>query len=339
MEGNAGEIAGAVLEILPTLCASNEMATLKALCNSLIRKPAALDVVLLFTSPRDLLQPLIRMLDGKLDHDDQGEYQPIYDDFGSMLLFVVAVVHRFCLTWEDLGVESSDSFILQYLRSSSASRPLEELSSQENEIIGAWIKGLYETESISDELMSMCKPQQFHLLVATLFDQSLKACQAGVLPLETLKAGFEYLLEPFLLPSLVAGLTWFADRLWENIEQQALTIDTILPALQALLKPPSISGDALAIHSSVLSIVAKPLKESLTRVQKTYPSRPDVSPLLQLLNPLYDERPALNALKEVQNWSTTPHGGLQAAFRNTLAALIIWVCHLRFFDRHVATFV
>lgn len=324
MEGNAGEIAGAVVEILHTLCANSETVTLRGLCNTLLRKPAALDVVLLFTSSRDLLQPLVRILDGRLDHDDQGEYQPVYEEFGSLLLFVVGVQHQYRFNWEDLGIESPNSFVQQYLRTSSASRSLEELSSHENEILGAWIKGLFETESISDELMSMCKPQEFHLLVATLFDQSLKACQAGVLPLETLKAGFEYLLEPFLLPSLIAGLTWFADRLRESMEQQALTVDSLLPALQALLKPPSISGDASEIHNSVLCIVAKPLKASLTHVQRAHSSRPDIPSLLQIVNPLYDERPALNALKEVQNWSTTPHGGLQAALRNTLAVLVVW---------------
>ena len=324
MEGNAGEIAGALVEILHTLCANNDTLTLRIMCNALLRKPATLDVISLFLSSKEFLQPLVRILDGGLDHDDQGEYQPIYEEFGSLLLFVVGVQHRLLLSWEDLGIESSDSFVQQYFRTSSTSRSLEELSPHQSEILGAWIKGLFETESISDDLMSMCKPQEFHLLVATLFDQSLKARQAGVLSLDTLKAGFEYLLEPFLLPSLIAGLTWFANRLRECLEQQASTIDLLLPALQPLLKPPSMSGDASAIHISVLSIIAKSLKESLTHVHKAYPSRPDVQPLHQLLNPYYDERPALNALKELQSWSITPHGGLQAALRSTLVALVVW---------------
>ena len=53
------------------------------------------------------------------------------------------------------------------------------------------MKGLYQAGHISDELMSTCSPKQFYLLVATLFDQSLKALQSGVLDMETIKGGFE----------------------------------------------------------------------------------------------------------------------------------------------------
>lgn len=70
-------------------------------------------------------------------------------------------------------------------------RPLDHLSELESKLLGGWIRGLFETECISDELMSTCSPKDFHLLVATLFDQSLRACQAKVLALETLRGGLE----------------------------------------------------------------------------------------------------------------------------------------------------
>ena len=59
----------------------------------------------------------------------------------------------------------------------------------------AWIKGLYETEGIGDELMSSCSPKEFHLLIATIFDQSLLACQAGVLTQQKIKGAFECMSE------------------------------------------------------------------------------------------------------------------------------------------------
>lgn len=46
--------------------------TLKGVCNALSRKPLALDVVMLFTQPTALLQPLCHILDGWQDHEDQG---------------------------------------------------------------------------------------------------------------------------------------------------------------------------------------------------------------------------------------------------------------------------
>ena len=77
------------------------------------------------------------------------------------------------------------------MRNACVSRSLEDLTEHETKLLGGWIRGLFETEGISDEVMSRCSPKEFHLLVATHFDQSLKACQAKVLALDTLKGGFE----------------------------------------------------------------------------------------------------------------------------------------------------
>lgn len=79
------------------------------------------------------------------------------------------------------------------------SRSPDDLTEHENKLLGGWIRGLFEAEGINNELMSTCSPKEFHLLVATLFDQSLKACQAKVLALDTLRGGFEcrYSFLPF----------------------------------------------------------------------------------------------------------------------------------------------
>ena len=120
----------------------------------------------------------------------RGEYQIVYDEFGSILLFIVLVRHRFNLQPHDLGIDSPNSFVLGYLKSACMDRSPDDLTEHENKLLGGWIRGLFESE-LSDELMSMCSPKEFHLLVATLFDQSLRACQAKVLALEALKGGLE----------------------------------------------------------------------------------------------------------------------------------------------------
>ena len=323
MEGNAGEIANAVVEYVHTLCANNDTVTLKGVCNSISRKPVALDIIMLFTNPVRLLQPVCSLLDSWQEQEEQGEHQPVYDEFGSILLFVVAIKQRFNLKYEEFGLASGDSYVRKYFRTSSNSRSLNELSKHEMAILGAWIKDLFETEVISDELMSMCKPKEFHLLVTTLFDQSIKARQNGSLSFEKLKGGFDFLLEPFLLPSLSAGLTWFAHRLSE-VNRQANKLDVMLPVLHALLRPNSMSHDSSVIHGAIISAVAKPLKLALNQLKKDHPSRSDIAPLIQTLNPSYDERPGYQALKELSTWSVTPHGGLRAALGNTMSALVVW---------------
>lgn len=119
------------------------------------------------------------------------ENQPVYDEFGSVLLLVSTIQHRFDLSLADLGVPGSGSFVSKYFRSACESHGVDKLPEHENELLGGWIRGLFETEGLNDDLMSTCKPAEFHLLVATLFDQSIKACQAKVLTLEILTGGFE----------------------------------------------------------------------------------------------------------------------------------------------------
>ncbi|KAL8987219.1 MAG: hypothetical protein Q9177_003554 [Variospora cf. flavescens] len=267
---------------------------------------------------------LIELLDHWQEHEDQVENQPVYDEFGSVLLLISAIKHRFALDLADIGISAPGSFVSRYFKSACESRAVNKLTEHENELLGGWVRGLFETEGINDELMSMCKPAEFHLLVSTLFDQSIKACQAGVLGLDTLTGGLEYLLEPFLLPSLAAGLTWFANKLWETKESFPL-INILMPALSILIKPPSMSADSATIHSAVLSVVAEPLDQALTHAQRVYKLRVDISPLTETLKSHMQKHGRdADAYTELAAWAVTPSMGLQVALRNLIRLLSQW---------------
>ena len=60
------------LQIIQTLCTSNDTMTLKGVCNSFSRKPVAIDVVMLFTQSNHFLRPLCHILDNWQEHEDQG---------------------------------------------------------------------------------------------------------------------------------------------------------------------------------------------------------------------------------------------------------------------------
>ena len=132
------------------------------------------------------------------------------------------------------------------------------------------------------------------------------------------------LLEPFLLPSLVAGLTWFAHKVWETHDKSD-AVNTAIPALHTLLKPPSMSSDSSAMHAAVLAIVARPLEDSLSYAQRQQPLRTDISPLLEALKPYtHRQRRETTSYSELENWATTSGGGLLAALRHTMEPLIPW---------------
>ena len=115
----------------------------------------------------------------------------MYDEFGSIFFLILVLRQRFDLGIEELHITDHDSFVRRYILSGCVPLSVREMSDSQQQKLGGWVKGLYDSDGISDELMSTCSPKEFHMLVATLFDQTLKACQSGVLGMDAIKNGFE----------------------------------------------------------------------------------------------------------------------------------------------------
>jgi mediator of RNA polymerase II transcription subunit 5 len=300
--------------------------SLKSLCSQLARKPSSLDVMLLFDKPTSILQPICELLDNWRYDDDQGEYQPVYEEFGSILLLVLSFTHRYGLSTVDLGIRAPDSFVAKLLNQGHLSRAMDDLTSQEQSHLDGWIKGLFDNESggLGDELMSSCPPQDFYLLVPTLFQHIVLACSTKNLTDEALKGGLEYLVDTFLLPSLIPGITWLSSHLWES-RGDANAVLQILSALIA--NPASISNNTEApqMLNAILNIIAKNLEHSLRWLQRAEPSRQDVEPLSKALRGnLGWERRGASDHTEVESWTASPGGGLVASIKQTMANLVQW---------------
>lgn len=328
--------------------------TLKQLCSQLASKPSSLDILLLFDKPYKILHPLCELLDNWGGYDeDQGEYQPVYEEFGSILLLLLAFVHRYSLTPTDLAIRSPDSFVGKLLGRGSLSRPLDELSDQEKSHLNGWVHGLFDSEAggLGDDLMSSCPPQDFYLLMPTLFDQIVMALSTGCLNDYLLRSGLECeyklsyhnyhglvanclldLLDTLLLPSLVPALLFLANNL--RTDKQAGQ-GAVIKILQLILRPNSISNEASTMLSSVLNIVAKPLELSLRSYQRQVPASQEVEPLLRALkeNLAVSGRTGGADHSELENWTGTHHngsgsvGGLYGAIRHAVQNLVQWAQH------------
>jgi mediator of RNA polymerase II transcription subunit 5 len=300
--------------------------SLKALCSQLARKPSSLDVMLLFDKPITILQPICDLLDNWRYDEDQGEYQPVYEEFGSILLLTLSFTHRYNLSTVDLGIRSTDSFVARLLNQGHLSRALDNLPDQEQSHLDGWIKGLFDNESggLGDELMSNCPPQDFYLLVPTLFQHIVLACSTNNLSDESLKGGLEYLVDTFLLPSLIPGITWLSSHLWES-RGDANAVLQILSAL--ITNPASISNntEASQMLNAILNIIAKNLEHSLRWLQRAEPLRQDVEPLSKgLRGNLGWERRAATEHTELESWTGTAGGGLAVAVKQTIVNLVQW---------------
>jgi mediator of RNA polymerase II transcription subunit 5 len=183
--------------------------SLKSICNALSRKPQSLDVVLQFTSPISVLQPLCQLLDAWRYEEDQGmhilivsiwlltdsgEYQPVYDEFASIFLLVLAFVYRYSFSPSDLGI-SRESFVAQYMIHGHTNLLVDELSEEQSKHLESWTKGLFGPDGITEEVTGSCRPQQFYMLVPTLFSQTLLACSEGHLVMDTVKNNLECMFD------------------------------------------------------------------------------------------------------------------------------------------------
>ncbi|KAH8664059.1 mediator complex subunit Med5 [Xylariales sp. PMI_506] len=325
MDGNVGAVCQALTEVIARLCNSKETMSLKLLCSQLAKKPLSLDVILLFEKPISILQPLCDLLDNWRYDEDQGEYQPVYEEFGSVLLLVLAFVHRYGLSFTDLGARAPDSFIAKLLRIGHLSQSFEELSDQEQSHLGGWIQGFFDPDSggLGDELMSSCPPQDFHLLVSTLFYQTVLAFGTDRLTEESLKSGVEYLVDTFLLPSLVMALTFLANHLRISRAQEPRAVIRIL---QLILLTKQGSHEAQTMLASIVNIVAKPLEHSLRSYQRQDPKNQEIEPLLKAIreNSQVPRRTASAEHKELETWTSTPGGGMLSSVRHILQGFVQW---------------
>jgi mediator of RNA polymerase II transcription subunit 5 len=128
------------------------------------------------------------------------------------------------------------------------------------------------------------------------------------------------LLEPFLLPSLVFALSWLGGYIWESENNPSIP----LKVLYALIKPNSISGEAEAVHRTVLNISARALEEQLKDVRARHPGRTDIKPILDALEPyLSFQRNGSSRRSELDSW-TSHSGGLSGCIRSTFHGLVLW---------------
>lgn len=104
----------------------------------------------------------------------------------------MAFIYRYDLTYHDIGI-GHDAFIAKLLQHGHESIRLNEMTEEQSRHLGSWLKGLYDSdkEGLSNDVFASCRPQEFYLIVPTLFKQTVIACSTGVLSFETVKGGLE----------------------------------------------------------------------------------------------------------------------------------------------------
>lgn len=103
----------------------------------------------------------------------------------------MACTARFDLSPDAVAAFSIKGFVAEIMRNSAQALRHEDLDKTQQSHLSEWLKALYETEGISDELMSSCSPQDFYRIVGTLYRVSLHACRVGAITQEKLHSALE----------------------------------------------------------------------------------------------------------------------------------------------------
>jgi mediator of RNA polymerase II transcription subunit 5 len=126
---------------------------------------------------------------------------------------------------------------------------------------------------------------------------------------------------------LVVALTWLGNHIWQSETEPEIPLKTLF----SLIKPNSISGEAQAIHKTVLHITARPLEEQLKDVRTRHQARQnidkisDIKPILDALDPYLSFRRVGSCLRsELEIWAAPAAGGFPGSIRGTLQALTLW---------------
>lgn len=92
----------------------------------------------------------------------------------------------------------------------------------------------------------------------------------------------------------------------------------------AILTVPS-SGDAQAMHSTIIAMVSSRLEQCLRTLQRREPARANIEPLLQAIkgNTHYD-RSTYASTRELEQWTNAPNSTLNTVLRHTIRQLAQW---------------
>lgn len=260
------KVAKKILQVVQEWVSQQMSRCLRRMCQALALKTNSLDTLLLHIQPIQLLSPIVRYLDNWKEDEDEINFQDMFTDFGSILLLVVLVYRRYDLGLADLGISTNHgSFCSNAVRqlqktSSWQATSLEDLSTDQRELLGGWITGLFDTDGISDELMRSCSAKDLVNLAPLIFQQAITACSKGVIDFDALRGGLEYFIQPFMLGALLGAFKYLYTSLWSAQQDAAVTLKVI----HGLVLPSDISGEAMNLHQIVLSISADDIMDALS---------------------------------------------------------------------------
>ncbi|PWN22614.1 Med5-domain-containing protein [Microstroma glucosiphilum] len=197
-----------------TTVATASLDALSLVVLALLEQPAALHIILLFTSANELGAPLRCVLTDEEVIDNLCGPGVGGDDESGMLSRVVLFIQwlaqlSFQSEEQGHGLDSdSKEFNSSVSPSASRAYALRDLTEDESPLVSRWISELFDSDGIGDEIIRDSPPRILIKLAPTLLHQSILAAEQGVIDVEMLKGGCSFFLQDLLSYTLPSGLVW-----------------------------------------------------------------------------------------------------------------------------------
>ncbi|GJJ73171.1 mediator of RNA polymerase II transcription subunit 5 [Entomortierella parvispora] len=216
---NQEALVDRIIKVCDDAGSKSDVSTLSKACQMLDDNPLVLDTIHLLRSPSALLRPLESFVNNmqQYEDDDIETCNAKLEGLGIVLILILNIVRRYelagCL---DLVLAEKQGFCCQWLHRTSATIPPTAISSMSpamQSLMGRWITALFDSMGISDDLIQTSKPQMLLEIAPSIFEQSLAACQAGVLDTTTMISGLDYFLQPCLLFVLIGVVQFLCEEI------------------------------------------------------------------------------------------------------------------------------
>ncbi|KAI8599783.1 mediator complex subunit Med5-domain-containing protein [Dissophora ornata] len=213
------KLVNRIIQVCEGAATKNDVLTLSKLCQTLDDNPLVLDLIHLLRSPSSILVPLESFVNNlqQNEEDDIDTCNSNLEGFGIVLILIMTIIRRYelsgCL---DSVLKEKHGFCYLWLHRTSATIPVTSIMSMNADmqaLMGRWITALFDSMGISDDLIQTSKPQMLLEISPSIFEQSLAACQAGVIDPTTLNSGLDYFLQPCLLFVLIGVVQYLCEEI------------------------------------------------------------------------------------------------------------------------------
>jgi mediator of RNA polymerase II transcription subunit 5 len=257
-------------------------------------------------------------------------------------VLVMTFVYRYHLTRYDIGIDAG-TFVARMIATGQQSVPQADLTTDQSKHLGDWLIGLLNSgnEGLSNDVFASCRPQDFYLIVPTLFCQLVTVLSNDLVPFDTIKGALECqctqeayisyamansiadLGETVLLPSLIGGLSWMASH---ALLQTHNDLDALMQIFHVIILSEHSSGDAQAMHAAILAMVSSRLDKCFRTLRSRNADRGNkIEPMLQAIKEhRHYDRSMYASVKELEQWTNPPNSTLDHSLRNTVQQLTLW---------------